>query len=187
MRTRKILPAALFTALALLAAAVPALSSRKAGPLSRAKSCVIDGRRYVLEPCAESDLDRVRREVQRLGVDAPLPGASSPPSPAFREAVVKESAGGNVPPFPLPQGFRTERVLRTVSDSGAVDLAFGSFGRKGSSPIEHLRAARWECLPVMKAGGGVSAAATLTKGKETYLVLLEEKEGRFLVFRRLEK
>lgn len=186
MRTRWLLLAAPLAGLALLLAAIPALPSRRQNPLSRTKSYAIDGRRYVLEPCAGSDLDLLRREVKRLGVDAALQGPSASPSFAFRDAVVEEAAGGKIPPFPLPTDFRTEKVMRTVSDSGTVDLAFGSFAHRESSPLERLRAARWDCRPAGKSGGGVSAA-TLTKRKDTYLVFLEEKEGRFLVLRRMEK
>ncbi len=187
MRMRRRMLAAPLACLALLAAAVPALPSRRQTPFPRAKSYVVDGRRYVLERSSGGDLDLLRREVKRLGVDAPLLGVSSPPSSVFRDAVAEEAAGGNIAPFPLPPVFRPEKVMRTVSESGVIDLAFGSFDRKGPSLLEHLRAARWECLPAVIAGGGVSAAATLAKGKEAYLVFLEEKEGRFLVLRRLEK
>jgi hypothetical protein len=184
MRKTGLLVAASLSGLVILFAALPARTERNQGPASRTKAYSVDGRKFIPNPSAGDDLDPLRREFEKLGFGESFPGLSSPQSLVFRPPLVEDAAGGAIPPPPLPQGFRLERIIRMDSDIGSVDLGYGSTEHRGVSLLDRMRAARWECLP---AGGGGISAATIRKEKESSLVFLEEKEGKFLIIRRLEK
>ena len=144
--------------------ALPALPDHRRRMISSTKAFLIDGKRYLLEKpagkeiaSANSIFDGALREVGRT--------TSSPSG------------------LPVPKGLRLEHVVQMVSDSGPVELAVGSMEVRMASVRNRLPASGWKFIDLPRSPEPV-AAATLSKGKESYVVLLEEKSGKFLLVRR---
>jgi hypothetical protein len=71
------------------------------------------------------------------------------------------------------------------SDSGPVDLAVGFMEVHGRSVRAQLPSSGWK---VIEDGPDHDqpAVATMKKGRETFIVFLEEKKGKFLLVRKRE-
>lgn len=143
--------------------ALPALSDRRK-TLSSTKAFLIDGKRYLVEKPAGKEItsanpifDGALREV---------------------DGTTSSSSG-----LPVPKGLRPEHVVQMVSDSGPVELAVGSMKDRGASVRNRLPASGWKLIDLPHDREPI-AVATLSKGKESYVVFLEEKSGRFLLVRK---
>jgi hypothetical protein len=171
--------------LPLVLVAIPDSSVSGRKPLSSTKAFSIDGRRFFLEESAGNDLSLLRRMLLHQGLDVPLAGAPSPEHPAFTDALREEAGKVSPPPLSLPPGFRSEHTLRLESGSAPVDIASGRIEISGALARSRMSASGWECIAqdVLPSATNVSRQI---KGRETLLVFLDEKEGRFLLFRRLE-
>jgi hypothetical protein len=168
-----------------LLAALPAFSGHGRKPLSSTKGFIIDGKRFLVEESAGDDLSLLGRELTRQGLNVHLPGKPSATHPFFADAL-REDVGNILPPaMSLPPGFRPERTLRLESVTGPIDLAFGEIDVSGRTARNRLSASGWECVARDDIPSATSVA-TQKKGRETAIVFLEEKEGKFLLVRRLE-
>ena len=139
--------------------AIPASPDRRSARISTTKSFAIDGRRFTVEK-PSNDPHSIRGEELR-----------------------ETSGGKKIDPSGIPHGLRADKSIRLETESGAVDIAFGDMESKGSQIRRRMSAAGWKCI---EPPGGWGAVATMKNGKETTIVLLEEKEGKFLVLRRVE-
>jgi hypothetical protein len=141
--------------------AMPALPDHARSRLSSTKSFSIDGKKFLVEKRGDG------RHADSVFADS-----------------LREVGGSNSSnPIPLPQGLRVEHSLRMESESGQVDIVFGTMETRSPGIRRNMSSSGWECI---EPGTGITALATMKKGRETTIVLLEEKEGKFLLLRRPE-
>lgn len=141
---------------------LPALPDPRRTDISSTGSFTIDGKTFLREKSA---------------------GNARPANPLFSGSLREAVGAASVKPVPLPPGLRAEHALRAESDSGFVDLAFGSMDTRGPQIRRRMSSSGWECIAPSPEQ---AAVAIFHKGKEVTIVLLEEKEGKFLLIRRLE-
>jgi len=169
------------------AAALPASSYLVPNLPPSTKAFSIDGKRFLLEKTASSNLSLLREELLKQGIDVPLGKDESIPSnPSINGIAREEETTSPLPSLPLPEGLRAEHMLRTESGRVRTDIVFGIMEAPGKSLRNWLSSSGWDCL---KSGldQGVSFVATLKKGRETFVVFLEEKERRFLLLHHMEE
>lgn len=140
--------------------ALPASPDPRRARLSSTKSFVVDGKKFLIEKSKER-----------------------PTNTMFADALREAGGGPSSNPISIPHGLRAEHSLRMESESGPVDIAFGSIDTRGPQMRHRMSSMGWECI---EPGQGQAAVATIKKGRETTIVLLEEKEGKFLLLRRPE-
>jgi len=148
-------------------------------------SFTIDGKRYLVEKSPGDDISLIRRELLREGIDIHLSGSVQPTNPYFVQTLREDACSTSSPTMPLPQGLRAEHVLYMESETGSVGLAFGKMDARIPQIRHQLLTSGWECINAGKDQAHV-ALATRKKGRETFIVLLEEKEGKFLLARKME-
>ena len=153
--------------------------------LSSTRRVVIDGRAFVSDESSPDDGSLLERELSRLGVVLPdgfiLPEASNPPHPAF-EGRLKESRQRPLEAFRLPAGLTAEHTLRMEGEGAPVDLVFGTISVSGPSIRTRLLSAGWETVSAGDASGGVHVLQ-FDRGKETFVVCLDDAESAFLLLR----
>ncbi|MBI5419157.1 MAG: hypothetical protein HZA60_03615 [Deltaproteobacteria bacterium] len=168
-------------------AALPALSAQtRAKILSSTKAFSIDGKRFLLETSAGDDLSLISRELKKQGLDIQFDGPPSPLDSRFVDILRENGEPGPLPPLPLPHGLKAEHVMRMETSSGPIDLAFGTSDVPARTALDRLRASSWECVRA-DHGKGPAFMASMKKGRETFIVLLEEKERDFLFLRQVEE
>lgn len=171
----------------LLLSTLPALPDQRQKILSSTKSFFIDGNRYRVEKSAGGDLALIRRQLALWGWDLPDSGSGGlrPSNTVYADVLRKDENSAPPPSLPIPDGLHTEHVLRMESDAGPLDLAAGSM--KANMPFvrSRMRERGWIFIEGGRGGDPLSMA-TLKKGREALLVLLEEKERKFLLVRRME-
>jgi hypothetical protein len=86
----------------------------------------------------------------------------------------------------MPFSFRGKNSLQMESDAGIIDITYGNVSSKGSGARKGLAANGWKIAETVNSAGPVSIA-TISKGRETFIVFLEENEGACLFIRQLEK
>ena len=165
--------------------ALPAFSGYGRKPLSSTKGFIIDGKRFLVEESAGDDLAVLNRELTRHGLNVPLSGNPSASHPFFADALREVADTISPPALSLPKGFRPERTMRLETGTGAIDISFGRIEVSGRMAQDRLSASGWECVAPNDIPSKTSVA-TQKKGRETAIVFLEEKEGKFLLVRRLE-
>jgi len=165
--------------------ALPALPEHRRKMISSTKAFLIDGKRYLQEKTAGDDVSLIRRELIRRGLDLPTPGNPRPANPYFEVGLREEDGATSSAPIPLPRGLHPEHVVQMVSDSGSVDLVVGSLDARGPSAQNRLPESGWKSIDAAQ-GQEPIAVAIRKKGKETFLVFLEEKKGKFLLVRKPE-
>jgi hypothetical protein len=84
-----------------------------------------------------------------------------------------------------PPGLALEHRLHLDSESGGVDLATGRCG-KGDHVRRRLIAAGWRLLGPDTLNGFARILQSV-RGKETMVVCLDEAEGTFLLFRKVDR
>jgi len=162
---------------------LPALPDPRRTSISSTRSFTIDGKTFLREKSAGDDLSLIRGELLRQGLNVPPLGNARPAYPLFSDSLREAVGAASVKPVPLPPGLRAEHALRAESDSGFVDLAFGSMDTRGPQIRHRMSSSGWECIAPSPEQ---AAVAIFHKGKEATIVLLEEKEGKFLLIRRME-
>jgi hypothetical protein len=173
------------TILPIVLLALPALSEIGHETLSSTKVFTINGKRYLLEKSAENDISLIRRELSREGIDIQLSGSGQPKNPYLVQPLREDPYTTSILTMPLPRGLRAEHVMHMESETGSVGLALGAMDARGPQIRNQLLASGWERI---HAGNGQEhmAIATRKKGRETSIVFLEEKEGKFLLARKRE-
>jgi hypothetical protein len=165
--------------------ALPAFPDHRQKMISSTKAFFINGKRYLLEKAAGGDMSLIRRELKRHGRDVHIPGNSLPGTSYFEDALREDIGTTSSAPIAIPNGLRPEHIVQMVSDSGPVELVVGSMDARGSSARIRLPESEWKHIE--SAQGQHPIAAALRKnGKETFLVFLEEKRGKFLIVRKPE-
>jgi hypothetical protein len=162
---------------------LPALPDQRRTSISSTRSFTIDGKKFLREKTAGDDLSLIRGELLRHGMNVPPLGDARPANPLFSDSLREAAGATSVKTVPLPPGLRAEHALKAESDSGVVDLAFGSMDTRGTQIRHRMSSSGWECIA---PSPGQAALAIFHKGREATIVLLEEKEGKFLLIRRLE-
>lgn len=151
---------ALMSALLLTALiAMPAMPDQRRALLSPTRSFAIDGKRFVVEE----------------------PPGDKPPSTG--EALREAGGTARENTMRYPQGLRADHSLRLESEPGPVDISFGSMEARGPQVRRRMSSTGWECFEPAR---GQAAVAIMKKGRETTIVLLDEKEGKFLLLRKPE-
>ncbi len=165
--------------------ALPALPEYRQKLISSTKAFLIDGERYLLEKAAGDDASLIRGELKRHGLDLPIPGNPQPANPYFKDALRADNGTASSAPIPIPQGLHLEHVVQLVSDSGPVELVVGSMDTRGPSARNRLPESGWKRIEATQ-GREPIAVSMRKNGKETFLVFLEEKRGKFLLVRKPE-
>jgi hypothetical protein len=184
MKTRAAVAAAASAVLVLLV--VPTLSpGARKGPFETKVFC-LDGRRFEIFPGTMSDMSLLRRELHRQRVSLKLPDKPSPSAPSAAEALVEAGKGPARPKAALPAGFRIERHLRLESGAGTTEILFGGIDAGPRTILAGLEKSGWKTR-IPGSTPGIPGFATITRGRESHVVFLEEKGGRFLLVGRIEK
>lgn len=170
----------------LLLSALPAMPEQRQKIFSSTKTFFIDGQRYRVEKSTGGDLDLIRRQLARQGWDLPAsgPGDRRPATPFYSDSLRME-INAAPPSLSIPDGLHTEHILRMESESGPVDLAAGSMNATKLFVCNRMVERGWMFIEAGLAREPMTLA-TLKKGRETFLVLLDEKERTFLLVHRIE-
>src|SRR5574341_1531310 len=147
----------------------------------------IDGTLFPADSLSDTDLSLVEKELQRLGItdnsdEIPHgPQSARLPSP---ESGVRRQGGGHPS---LPAGLRADRTFTRPGSGGAgTEIALGSCAAPAERMKGELTRRGWNCSPAISAGGQIFIGS-FTRGKETQIVVLEEKRRQFLFLRRMEE
>jgi hypothetical protein len=166
---------------------VYAMATRVDGIISITRSFSLNGKRYsVGKPSGSNSL--IREELTRRGFDVTrIPQGTGDPNDIFLDTLSEQSSKINRSrPYSLPLFFRAKNSLQMESDAGIIDITYGNVSSKGSYARKDLAAKGWKIAETGMSAGPVSIA-TISKGRETFIVFLEEKEGTCLFIRQLEK
>jgi hypothetical protein len=174
-----------FAMLPLVLFSLPASSEKNHKRISTTKTFTIDGQRYYLERSADDDISLILRELRQKGIDIPLSWSGQPANPCLFDALREDARLSPIPKLHFPHGLRAEHVMHMESERGPNALAFGTMDPRGPEIRQRLAASGWKCI---EAGHGQEeiAVAALKNGRETFIVFLEEKEGKFLLVHRVE-
>jgi hypothetical protein len=165
--------------------ALPALSEKSRNIDSLTGAFVIDGKRYLLEKSAGNDASLIHGELLRRGIDVPLRSLDQPTGSSIPGVLREEVRPGSIPDISMPPGLIAHHSMIMESETGPIAIAMGVTDPRGAKTRDRLAANGWECL--LPANGREQVAiATLKKGKETFIVFLEEKKGKFLFVRKME-
>jgi hypothetical protein len=149
----------------------------------------IDGMSFRSDASGPGDAALLRRELHNLGVTDPeaLDFPEEPPAsnPAFAEKLVGTGQARPTDTPEIPRGLTREHALRMSGGNRTVDLVFGRMDSGGSSVSARLAADGW--IPVSIEGTASPRMLQRSRGKETTVVCLDDREGTFLLFRRLER
>lgn len=172
-------------ALLLSILALPGSSDSRQRMVSSTKAVLIDGKRFHVENSVEEDSSLIRRELSRRGLNLPVPGVPQSATPYLTGALQEDHGTTSSPSIPIPEGLHAEHVVRMESDSGPVDLAVGFMEVHGRSVRAQLPSSGWKVIEDVH-DHDQPAVATMKKGRETFIVFLEEKKGKFLLVRKRE-
>lgn len=146
----------------------------------------IDGTMIPADSLSDDDPALVERELRRLGIpEDPGQGVPDPMinrPPHLPGQIVGE--GGNRPS--LPAGLGADHVFRSGPGDGRTEMALGTCSVPVGTMTAKLTREGWECFPVGRGNGGI-IIGTITRGKETGIVVLDENKKQVLVLRRTEE
>jgi hypothetical protein len=148
----------------------------------------IDGMKYSTYGSGPGDAALLLRELARLGVRPPdppsMPGPQRDAHPIFSGKLAGSGHASSAAVPEVPKGLLPDHTLRLSGDGGTVELVFGRTENGGKTAFSLLAAKGWVPLSI---DGEVRAPRMLqqVRGKETAVVCLDEKEGAFLLFRKL--
>ena len=148
---------------------------------STARAFSIDGRRYLVGEGGTAAA-ALLRDLQRLAVTDPATPREFP-ADVFIDgsAPLWEVKGPPDSVTAVPAGMRPRHVLRLEREDGPVEVVVGALDRPAGPLHDALVSAGW----LSTGAGPTRRLVHRTKGKETSIVLMEEKEGRFLLLRRV--
>jgi hypothetical protein len=152
---------------------------------SSTRAFSIDGNRYRIEKAAGSEFSTIRRELLVRGIDVPIPCDEKAANPLFEDAAREDLDGAPIPPIPLPKCLHAEHFMNLESEAGPIGIVLGTTDGRSSQIRRNLSAAGWEFIAPETDGAPV-AVATTKKGRESLVVLLEEKKGNFLLVRKMD-
>jgi hypothetical protein len=159
----------------------------KANPASTTE-VTIDGRKYRADDTGPGDASSLLRELARLGVQPPDPASMPEPQRDAHPVFSGKLAGSGQTPSTdvpeVPKGLTPDHTLRLSGDGGVVELAFGRTEAGGKTSFSRLAADVWVPLSVDRNVRGPRMLQR-ARGKETAVVCLDEKEGAFLLFRKV--
>ncbi|MEW6720165.1 MAG: hypothetical protein AB1346_06935 [Thermodesulfobacteriota bacterium] len=150
----------------------------------------IDGKGFLVGEIFSNDSTLLRRELEKLGMKPPEGFDVPEDRPALRplfsgkHAVPSDTRPAGSPK--LPGGLMAEHSLRLSGERHSVDLAFGTLESRGRTAAARLETEGWSPLSPAETDGRARMFRQL-RGKESAVVFLDEKEGRFLLFRKLER
>ena len=176
-------------AAALLAAmifSVHALPSHLGKIISPTRSFFFQGKWYTTgKPSKIKPL--IREELFRHGFDITrIPPGTLDAGDEVTDSLSDFPAKIRLRPILLPSCFRAENDLSMESGAGFIDISSGKVTKAGSSARKEILAEGWT-LAGMEEHERPFSLATIRRGRETSFVFLEEKEGNYLLVRRLEK
>lgn len=172
----------------LIAAAfsVYALPHRMDRILSATRSFSWDGKWYSVGKPSSGD-SLIRKELSRRGFDITrIPQETTEPGVDLVDTLSEIPPKKHPRLIPFPSTFRAENSLQMESVAGFIDITYGNVSPKGGYAKKELAAKGWKFVE-MDEPARPFCIATIRKGRETSIVLLEEKEGSCLFLRQLEK
>jgi hypothetical protein len=175
--------AALLTAGALSAYALPL---RVQGLLTATRYFSLDRKWYSVGNTSGGN-SVLREELRKRGIDS---GRISPEPLISEDCVLdklsEEPSRVQSHPFSLPSCLHVEDNMEMDTGFKFLDITAGKISPNGRHARKELAAKGWTFVDVKEHTGPVSIG-TFRGGRETAIVLLEEKEGTFLYFRQREK
>jgi hypothetical protein len=158
--------------------------------VSRPIQVTIDGMTFHADKTDNGDTTLLRRELARLGVRPPdtleIPEEIRTAHPVFSGNLGVSPGRRPVEAADLPRGLTSDHTVRMDEGGRTVELVFGKLGLPGASVRSLLAAKGWL---IVSAEGDARLPRMLekTQGKETAFVCLDEKEGTFLVVRKVDR
>ncbi|MBI5577314.1 MAG: hypothetical protein HY896_13260 [Deltaproteobacteria bacterium] len=163
--------------------ALPASTAVRRAALSAVKSFSIDGKRFLPDRQSHDCVSHIRNELKRQGLDVPDLGIATPTNRIFEEGLREAPVAFSTRKPSIPHGLRMEHILETETGTGRVELAFGSLESRGPEIRRRLSDSGWRCMEPVP---GKTSVAVKNDRREAAIVLLDEKEGKFLQIRRME-
>lgn len=156
-------------------------------PESSTRAFFIDGRSFEVGTPGTGDLSLLERELKSAGLETVPPDAI----PLLLSRSIPDPLREHPPATAgiytaLPAGFEAEHAMRMETESGPVEIAFGGVKAGVGRAFRGLCSDGWDC-GAPDPDEARPLLATKTKGGETSIVLLVEKEARFLFLRRPEE
>lgn len=165
---------------------VYAFPLRTNGLLSAARFFSLGGKRYSVGETAGGD-SLLREELRKRGLDVRRIPRELLDSDDLVLDTLSEMPPGMPPrPLPLPSGLRVENAMGIESGAGFLDITSGKIPPKGTCARKDLAAKGWTVVGTEDPSTPV-CIGTIRNGRETAIVVLEEKEGDFLYIREWEK
>ena len=157
--------------------------------VSSATEVSIDGKSFLVDESLSGDSTLLSRELAKRGVRPPesfeIPGVTRPRNSVFSKGLVESAKPCSIQ-LPVPRGLTAEHTIRMTGADQSVDIATGKLGSEGPSVSSRLAAEGW--APVSTGGNSrLSKMFQKIQGKEIAVVCLDEKEGAFLLLRKLER
>lgn len=150
----------------------------------------IDGIRFRADGSLPGEAAALSRELARLGVRSPDPLLGSEPPrgghPVFSEKLVGNGEAASARPPEIPRGLAADHTLRMSGVGRAAELVFGRTEPGRKDIASRLEAQGWKPLST-KGDARSPRMLQQARGKETTVVCLDENEGSFLLFRKLER
>lgn len=191
MKTRRFLSFSI-PAIALVAslAAARALPGQETDPASATRAFRMDGRRYAVDGSLSGDALLLGHLARRMGIPVPvtLTGEGSTGVSTLPISVLlhEESDGVNTSAIPLPAVFRPVRALELETGTGTVNIVLGTIPRGRGAVRRRLSNSDWEWADTCGDGEITEVLSRHARGGESIVAFLDEKEGKFILFRRLD-
>jgi hypothetical protein len=169
------------------ACSVYAMANRVDGIISLTRSFSLNGRWYSVGKPSGSD-SLIREALTKRGFDVTrIPQETEDQGDISLDTLSEQySKIDRFRPYSFPFLFQARNSLQMESDAGVIDITYGNVSRKGNYARKNLAAKGWKIAETGKSARPVSIA-TNSKGRETFIVFLEENEGTCLFIRQLEK
>ena len=168
--------------------ALESVNAKRSG--SGTSKVTINGRSFVVGKHSPDSKTALRREFAKLGVNVPEDSETLELSKHLKTAIAEKPVTyGKASPEKIPQlpeGFRVEKTLKMSGEDGTTLMVMGTTTRKGGSAAARLEADQW-IKSKMIDGPDLPKTFSKTRGKETDIVCLDEKNGSFLMLRRQER
>lgn len=148
----------------------------------------IDGMKYSADGSGPGDTSSLFCELARLGVRLPEPASIPEPRrdvhPVFSGKLAGSGQASSAAAPEVPKELSPDHSLRMSGEGGTVELVFGSTGTGAKTAFSRLTAKGWVPLSI-DFDARAPRMLQQVRGKETAVVCLDEKEGTFLLFRKM--
>lgn len=160
---------------------------RNAGNVGSAtRAFSLDGEWYSVGKPSDSGFV-LRKKLQAMNLDlSRVPPDVLAPGSLAVDVLSEIPANRTSEPIPLSSFLRQEHDLQLASGNRHVGISFGKISGSRDQAKKSLARSGWKLAGTEKSGDPFSVA-TIRNERETSIVLLEEKEGSYLLLRQLEE